>query len=225
MVERAKNTLKRYTSLSVAIDMLMKERITLISPSAWEDKNDIAFLEAYRAKRDIANVFAVCFTQAGETFHHWSVFAPGNEGVRVNIRKSSLLAGLRGSHCYSWGDVDYRTLEQMKEIDKISVYDLPFQKRFAFTDEDEFRILYDCNDPAERSHDIRLERKWITSITLSPWLHPALTDTMKEALKALPGCEDIKVQKTSLRDNGTWQKAIKRVVHETEQRGAHRRQG
>jgi len=225
MVERAKNTLKRYTSLSVAIDMLTKQRITLISPSAWEDKNDIAFLEAYRAKRGIANVFAVCFTQAPETFHHWSVFAPGNEGVRVNIRKSALLTPLRAMDCYAWGDVDYRTLDQMKEMEKISVYDLPFLKRYAYTDEDEFRILYDCNDPAERSHDIRLDRSWITSITLSPWLHPTLTDTLKEAISSLPGCQDITLKKTTLRDSGTWQKAIKRVVKETEQGGSHRRQG
>lgn len=223
MVERAKNTLKRYTSLSVALDMITNERIALISPSAWEDRNDIAFLEAYRAKRRIANVFAVCFTQAPETFHHWSVFAPGNEGVRVNIRKSSLLAELRHKDCYAWGDVDYRTLEQMKSIDSISVYDLPFQKRHAFTDEDEFRILYDSNVPSETCHHIRLDRSWITSVTLSPWLHPSLIESTKAAIKSMPGCEGLAIKRTTIRSNDSWQSAIKRVVDETEQSGSYRR--
>lgn len=225
MIDVHNNTLKRYTSLSVAIDMLMNERITLISPSSWEDKNDIAFLEAYRAKRNIANVFAVCFTQSPETFHHWSVFAAGNEGVRINIRKNALLAPLQGQDCYAWGDVDYRTLEQMEGLEKISVFDLPFQKRAAYTDENEFRILYDCKDPAERSHDIHLNRSWITSITLSPWLHPSLIDTLKKAIRSLPGCSGIRLQKTTLRESEKWQKAIERAVHETEQEGARRRQG
>ena len=75
MVELASNTLKRFTSLAGALDMLMSERLTLLSPASWEDRNDIAFLEAYRTKRGVHHIFAMCFTQAPETFHHWSVFA------------------------------------------------------------------------------------------------------------------------------------------------------
>lgn len=223
MTERTKNTLKRYTSLSVAIDMLVEKRITLLNPSSWQDQNDIAFLEAYRIKRQIPAVYATCFTQAPETFHHWSVFANGNEGVRININKSKLLAGLRGKACYSWSDVEYKTFEELENLENLNVYDLPFLKRYAFSDEDEFRIVYDCSAADEICHDIELQPSWITSITLSPWLHPSLIDATKTAIKKLPGCDKILVKRTNIRNSDRWRDAIANVVAETGSDGVKRR--
>ncbi len=223
MTERSKNTLKRYTSLSVAIDMLVKERITLLNPSSWQDQNDIAFLEAYRIKRGLPAVYATCFTQAPETFHHWSVFANGNEGVRININKSKLLEKLRGKSCYSWSDVEYKTFDELENVQNLNIYDLPFLKRYAFAGEDEFRIVYDCSTPGEVCHDIELQRSWITSITLSPWLHPSLIDAMKTAIKSLPGCEKILVKRTNIRNSDRWKDAIASVVAETGNGGVKRR--
>ncbi len=224
MTERQTNTIKRYTSLSVALDMLVKERITLLNPSSWEDENDIAFLEAYRLKRKIPAVFATCFTHARETFHHWSVFANGHEGVRININKELLLEGLRVNPCYSWGEVEYKTYEQLESLKDLSVFDLPFLKRYAFTHEDEFRIVYDCPNTREKSHDITLKREWIKDITLSPWLHPALINPMKDAIKSLPNCGDITVKKTNLRNSERWKKAIANVAAESEPKGGRKRQ-
>nr|WP_244647383.1 DUF2971 domain-containing protein [Sphingomonas sp. CFBP 13728] len=204
--------------------MLVKERITLLNPSSWEDENDIAFLEAYRLKRNLPAVFATCFTQAPETFHHWSVFANGHEGVRINIDKEKLLEGLRKDPCYSWGEVEYKTYEQLENITDLSLFNLPFLKRYAFTHEDEFRIVYDCSDAKKKSHDIKLKREWIKDITLSPWLHPALIDPIKEAIKSLPHCKDLTIKKTNLRNSERWKKAIAHVAAESEPKGGRKRQ-
>jgi len=223
MTERTSNILKRYTSLAVAIDMLAEQRLTLMSPSHWQDKNDVYFMETYRARRRLANVFAVCFTQVAETYHHWSVFAGGNDGVRVNIDKAALLTSLADDRRYSWGTVGYKKLDQMERLRRISVYDLPFLKRFAFSDEEEFRLLFDSDDAEAAYHHVHLDRKWIKSITISPWLPENLANSLKLALKSLPGCQEVKITKTSLRDNAQWKGATDRVVHESEEIGSPHR--
>lgn len=212
-------SLKRYTTLSVAIDMLTEQRLTLLSPATWQDKNDIAFLEAYRAKREVANVFATCFTQASETYHHWGVFAGHSEGVRVNINKLRFLSSLRGMKGFLWNNVNYKTLDEMKALRQIDIYELPFFKRWAFRDEKEFRLLFECEDAAERFKSVELKREWITSVTLSPWLPENLVVSVKAALKSLPGCGKIRILSTSLRDNEGWKSASERVVNVSASRG------
>lgn len=206
--------LKRFTSLAVALDMLVEKRLTLLSPASWDDQNDIAFLEAYRQARGVQKVFAMCFTQAPETFHHWSVFAGGLEGVRVNIDKQALLQSLTDDPCYVWNDVGYRTLDQMAAARTIGVFDIPFFKRFAFRDELEFRLLYECADPKSVVHHVPIRRSWIKSITVSPWMPKTLFESVKTAIHSLDGCEKLKVQKTSLRENDRWKSATKRIVDE-----------
>lgn len=215
MTEPTNNTLKRFTSLAVAIDMLVSERITLLGPASWEDRNDIAFLEAYRAKRDVRHVFAMCFTQAPETFHHWGVFAKGMEGVRVNIDKKALLTSLQGQECFVWNDVQYLTLDQLDALRSISVFDLPFIKRFAFRDELEFRLLCECNDTDARQRDVPIQRSWIKSISASPWMPENLFQSVKSAIGALPGCKDVRFQRTTLRENSRWKRAVGRIVDES----------
>jgi hypothetical protein len=57
--------LRRYTNL------LKEQKITLLDPESWEDKNDSHFMSLYRKKKSLKSVLALCFTQASETFHHW----------------------------------------------------------------------------------------------------------------------------------------------------------
>ena len=216
MTEPTQHTLKRFTSLAVALDMLVERRLTLLSPKTWDDQNDIAYVEAYRLKRGVKKIFALCFTQAPETFHHWRVFASGLEGVRINIDKRELLESLEGDPCYVWNDVEYRTLEKMAAARAIDVFDFPFFKRWAFRDELEFRLLYECDEANAVVHHIPIERRWITSITLSPWMPKSLFDSVKTAINSVPGCAEIKVQKTNLREHDRWMGARKRIVEHGE---------
>jgi len=216
MAEGLSNILRRYTSLSVAIDMLTNQRLTLLSPATWQDTNDVEFMEAYRVRRELGSVLAACFTQTTETYHHWGVFAGSNEGVRIDLDRPALLASLNDDPCYIWRDVKYLTLEQIDAMTSIDVYDLPFLKRHAFKDELEFRLIYECDDSSARYHHVPIKRKWIKGITLSPWLPPTLIDSLKIALKSLPGCGDVRIQKTTLRDNPKWKRAVQRVVHSNE---------
>jgi hypothetical protein len=40
--------LKRYTTLSSALDVLENKRLTLLDPAKWDDRNDTYFIELYR---------------------------------------------------------------------------------------------------------------------------------------------------------------------------------
>ena len=214
MTEPTEKTLKRFTSLAVAIDMLVRRRLTLLNPAKWDDQNDVAFLEAYRKQREIPKVFAMCFTQAPETFHHWSVFAGGLEGIRINIDKLALLSSLRTNPCYAWNDVMYRTLDKMASITAISVYDIPFLKRYAFRDELEFRLLYECVDPKAMFHHVPIELEWIQSVTVSPWMPENLFESAKVTIRKIEGCEKLSIKRTTLRENNRWKRATRRIVPE-----------
>lgn len=211
MTERASNILKRYTSLSVAIDTLMNGRLTLLSPSSWQDRNDVAFMEGYRNACGLGGVLVACFTQAPETYHHWGVFAGGNEGVRLDFDKTALLRSLEGDDRYAWGDVRYLTLKQIAAR-RVSAGELPFLKRYAFKDEQEFRLLYRSEEPAPPFHHIPIRHEWVRGVTLSPWLPENLIEPIKQALRALPGCTRVRLQRTNLRDHAEWKKAIERAA-------------
>ncbi len=212
MTKSADTTLKRFTSLGIAIDMLVERRITLVSPERWDDRNDVALLEAYRKRRGVEKLYAMCFTQAPETYHHWSVFAGGLEGVRVNIDKLALLSSLKDNPRYVWNDVEYLTLEKMKTYRKIDVFDIPFFKRYAFRDELEFRLLYECGDKKKVVHHVPVQLDWIKGITVSPWMPTNLVDSLKAAIHSINGCERIRVTKTSLRENDRWKNASRRIA-------------
>ncbi|WP_449472604.1 hypothetical protein [Sphingobium chungangianum] len=214
LTEPSNTTLKRFTSLAAVLDMLVERRLTLLSPATWDDRNDTAYVEAYRQARGVEKIFAMCFTQAPETFHHWRVFSGGLEGMRVNIDKQALLRSLRNDPCYVWNDVEYRTLERMAAARTIDVFDIPFLKRYAFRDELEFRLLYECSDLNAPVHYVPIKRSWIKTITVSPWMPQSLFESVKTAIRSIDGCDRLKVQRTSLRENDRWKGAIKRIVGE-----------
>ena len=41
---------RRYTSLSILLDILKKKRLTLLDPQNWDDKNDAFYMELYKTK-------------------------------------------------------------------------------------------------------------------------------------------------------------------------------
>ena len=203
--------LKRYTSLPVAIDVLVNRRLSLLSPASWQDRNDVATMEGYRRALGLGQVLAACFTQAPETYHHWGVFAGGHDGVRLDIDKTALLASLSDDPRYVWADVDYLTLRQMAAR-PLTAAQLPFLKRHAFRDEREFRLLFRSDDAALALHHIPIDSSWVRGIALSPWLPDNLVDPVKAALRALPGCGHIRLLQTRLRDHAKWQKAVARAT-------------
>jgi len=204
--------LKRYTTLAAAVDMLVEQRLALLNPAKWDDTNDTHFLNAFKEIVGSRSLYAACFTQAPETYHHWQVFAHANEGVCVEFDRHALLKSLMEmSTAYRWGDVKYRTLAQLRLRKRINVYELPFLKRKGFIDEQEFRLLFHSRKPQMAAHYVTIERPWIRRIILNPWLSDPLFASMKSALRSIPGCSKVSILRTSLINNTEWKDACEKV--------------
>ena len=102
--------------------------------------------------------------------------------------------------------VSYKMLGDIKRGDRIDVVDLPFLKRAPYTDEMEYRAVYVSKNEDLDSLDLPFDLSWIKSITLSPWMPPVQKESVKQTLKSIPGCSDLKIVRSSLIENATWRK-------------------
>jgi hypothetical protein len=199
----SKTILRRYTDLPALIRVLKERKITLLDPQSWDDSNDSYYLKLYKEKKGLQAVLALCFTQASETYHHWRVFASGSSGVCVSFHRADLLTAVKGTPGLQPKAVKYLTLSQIRDKD-LAVKDLPFLKRYAFGNEDEFRMIFESESEALTSLDVDIPLECIDRVTLSPWLHPNLSDHVKALLRSIDGCPAMSFVRSTLIGNEEW---------------------
>lgn len=197
--------IRRYTDIPALIYLLKNEKITLLDPSTWDDKNDSYYLTLYKEKKKLFSVLALCFSDAQETYHHWKVFAGNNSGVCIRFKKALLLNSIKKVNNIKHGPVDYRLLKDLKK-NKPMISELPFIKRYAFRDECEYRIIYEEKTRSIKSKDIKIDLKCIHKIVLSPWMPKAIVKSVKELIKSITGCSEIEMFATSLNENRQWKR-------------------
>jgi len=203
--------LRRYTSLPVAIDMLVRKCATLLPYRHWVDENDRRALELYQNNLHYGFVGAMCLTQAAETFHHWQVFASGDAGVCVVFDRLTLERHFADRMHFKARPVQYMQMREIETIDAADLHDLPFLKRYGFRDEREFRILgYTVEQRPSLSFEII--PGLIRRIVFSPFTHPSLVDSARIALRAIPGWSGLTVHHSKLINNETWQAALSGFV-------------
>ena len=202
---RPAQVLRRYTSLAATIHLLQKKCITLIGPDSWDDKNDAHFMAEYKRITSSKTVLAICLAESGETYHHWRVFSPSSDGVCVEFDKKRLLHSCEGIKGLAHRKMEYLLIDTLKK--KKKDYDaelLPFLKRRPYEDEKEYRIVYRNKDTELHSKEVAVELSSINRITLSPWIHPTLRDSIQQTLKSIPGCSGIRVARSTLVGNDEW---------------------
>jgi hypothetical protein len=206
--------LRRYTTLASAIDLLLNKRLTFLKPKTWDDVNDTRFLERFCELSEYKTLFALCFTKAGETYHHWHNFTRSNEGVCIEFNGEILTSLLANSKDdgreYFWRDVEYVLVKDLEKMEAFDGYDLPFMKRHGFKAEEEFRII--CGFKEEKdTHSIPIPANAVTRIVLNPWVPKPLVEGLKTVLKSVDGWPRLKVINTTLIDNDAWKKAADRA--------------
>jgi hypothetical protein len=197
--------LRRYTDMPALLYLLNERKITLLDPASWPDSNDSHYLELYQKKMGLESVLALCFTQAHETYHHWRVFANGSSGVYIRFRRAELLKIIRAQPSIRTGTVKYLTLPEMRQK-TLAIRDLPFLKRYAFEQEEEFRIIYESKTAIKPTLDITIPLSCIERITLSPWLPHLLSRHIKQTLKSIKGCSELEIVRSTLIGNEEWKK-------------------
>jgi hypothetical protein len=195
--------LRRYTNIPALIHLLAAQKITLLDPVSWDDKNDSHFLSLYREKKSLTSVLALCFTQTTETYHHWRVFADGSSGVCITFDKAELLAAMKKHPGVTARAVRYLKLPDIRRR-RLKVGELPFLKRFPYEDEREFRIIYESSSVKASFLDIDIPLGCIRRITLSPWIPAVLTTDLKSIIRKIDGCARVKLARSTLIGNEQW---------------------
>ena len=202
---------RRYTDLTSAIDLLFRQRIVLLDPASWDDRNDSHFIEEYKAMRGAKSVLALCLSSVGETYHHWRVFCGHSSGVCIEFFQKELRELIKATSDVRHGKVQYMTLGRIKEA-TLALADLPFLKRYAFRHEAEFRLIYESMERDANNHEIKIPLSIIRGITLSPWLPVPLFDATREILRSIPGCDRIHINRSELISNEEWKQNADRLL-------------
>jgi len=210
----AKNRLLRYTNLPVLIDILSKQELTLLNPISWDDRNDSYYLEVYKTKKNLKTLLALCFSTKSETYHHWSVFSEGSSGVCIQFNKEKLLISLELDNIIKSDYVIYKMIRDLESRQPL-LEELPFLKRYAYKDEEEFRIIYCSNTDEMETKSIGIDIGCIDKIILSPWIPDPVVDTVKKVIKNIPECSNIKINKTRIIESKVWKDIAKRKLNQS----------
>lgn len=200
---KASTVLRRYTELPYLIDYLATGELFLPDPKSWDDRNDSFYLERYAELSGIDKTFALCLTEAPETYHHWKVFSSGASGVCIVFDKTKFLNAVNQIPALKAQPVKYKKMTDMRKA-SISKEDLPFIKRYPYRDEREFRLFIAPSRPVKTGFRIAVPKTAISEIVLSPWLAKTVSDHTKSLLNKIKGRSGIKVFRSTLVDNGEW---------------------
>lgn len=203
---------RRYTTLSSALDTLVHKRLVLLNPAKWDDTNDVEFMELYRAQADAKSVLALCCAMASETYHHWRVFTQGMEGVCIEFEKAALETAVDGHAGVVVGPVDYLRVRDLEALTPADAHRLPFVKREGYSDEREWRIVATCIDEPRLTLPIGVDLGSITRLVLNPWMPPVLADNLRAIIRGLPGCDRLKIEASALTNSARWKAAGKKIA-------------
>ena len=210
-VKTKKNkVLRRYTSLPALLHLLKNEKITLLSPATWDDRNDRFFMNEYKRRMKVKSVLALCFTTTNETYHHWKVFTNGSDGVRIDFKQEEFLAAIKKHKVIQARPVTYKKIAAISHL-RPKVSDLPFLKREPYGDERELRLVCVDRDEEIESKEFEIDLACIQRITLNPWLPESLVESVRSTIRLIGGeCETMEIYQTTLLENKKWKRAAMR---------------
>ena len=196
--------LNRFTTLPVLLDLLERKKLTLLDPKLWDDTNDSEVILAYKEKKGIKNLFAVCLAHGDETVHHWKTFSDGTSGCLIEFDAEKLfdiidkIPGLRHDK------ISYRKLLQIEKRDTIIDIDkMPFTKRWPYRCEEEYRIIVE-NNTEDTFFEIDITLDIIRRITISQHMPQPIYNTIKNYLRGLRGDPSSRINRSTLYENKRW---------------------
>lgn len=195
--------LRRYTSLPFLIDTLKWKRLTLVNPASWDDKNDSFFITTYKKRLGLKTVLALCFAEYHETSYHWQIYSGDINGVCIVFNKHALMNQIDNVQGIKPGYVEYKLLDELKDV---SFDRLPFTKRYGFSEEREFRILYVDREKSYSRKDIHIDLSCINRVMFNPWIPQHVYKSIRETIQDMNGMRKLKIQKSTLTNNKTWKK-------------------
>lgn len=204
--------IRRYTSIASVIDTLRRKQLALLDPQSWDDRNDSHFMSLYKEHKRANGLYALCATEAPETYHHWRVFGGKSEGACLEIRRAPLEESFAGDGRIRFGRVQYKKIAEVKALHASDRNNLPFLKRKPYEPECEYRIIAETEEPQAAALGVELTIAWITRIHLNPWLPKPLAESIKASMKEVPGCKSLSIIQTTMLENSSWKAAGDRLA-------------
>ncbi|MGO4033199.1 hypothetical protein AB2359_17565, partial [Vibrio cholerae] len=204
-------SLKRYTELPFLIDMLVTKEMALLNPETWDDRNDSFYIKQYAKVKGLKSTYALCLTEASETYHHWKIFSSGTSGIYVEFNRDQLLTSLENQTDLQTKSVEYKKITELREINP-ETDEFPFLKRIVFKDEQEFRLFVGSDTDLGPILRLKFDLASINRIVLSPWLPQSVADHVKSVIKNISGCSNIKVYRSTLVENEDWKSFAESVA-------------
>jgi hypothetical protein len=200
--------LRRYTTLSHLLDILITSEITFSNPDNWDDKNDQYGMKIYKDKKALKTLLAVCFTQGREAYHHWRVFCGKDDGVCIHFSRELFLPVFKPRDGFKHNDMQYKKLDNLDKIPP-QREDLPFLKRKGYIGEQEYRIIYENRQKMSEKR-VRFDINCIKKIRINPWVSDNGYEAIKETIITLPRYQKLKgrIFKSGLVTSDLWKRYI-----------------
>lgn len=212
MVTKLGDTLKRYTSIAAVVDMLCRKQLALLDPQTWDDRNDRYFMALYKEHAMAKGLYAACFTQVAETYHHWRVFGGAADGACVEFRRAAFEKHIAGNPDISADEVEYFYLKDAERITKGKPDRLPFMKRMGFEPEAEYRLIAKSGDEQAPALALPIDLKLIRQVYINPWIPESIYKSLKSVMREIDDCDHIKISRSGLIDSQRWKNAGNRIV-------------
>ncbi len=209
--------IRRYMPITALIDTLRRQKLAILNPESWDDRNDRLFMRVYKNHTKAGGLYGMCAALRGETYHHWKIFAGGASGVCLVLKRKPLEAYLDSRPLgprtkIRYDGVNYLTLDEVKKLSPNRIMELPFLKRYGFKDENEYRIVIETDADQLPAIFIDCPHKWIDTVYLNPWLYEDQAQSLTETIREMLGCEKLEVKRSQLIDSTTWRKAAERIA-------------
>lgn len=192
----------RFTTLPVLLDILSRQKLVLLDPSTWEDKNDSEVMAQYKKRMRLGSLLALCGSGGDETIHHWKTFADGISGCCVEFDLAKLAPFLDRTPGVRHGSVKYVRLRELKEF-SIPVKDMPFTKRWPYRCEAEYRILWE-GQTATKDFEIGFDLRAINRVTISQRMPEKIYATIRDSLRAAFRNPDQRINRSTIYQNKIW---------------------
>jgi hypothetical protein len=165
--------------------------------------NDSFFITTYKNRLKLQSVLALCFAEYHETYFHWKLYAGDACGICIEFDKDLLLSNLNCFTGIRFGYVRYKKLDELKGIE---LDQLPFTKRYGFSEENEFRILYEDKDNKFSRKDIPIDINCIRRVIFNPWIPQHVYKSNRDIIKKMCEVKQLNIIKSTINNNKTWKK-------------------
>jgi hypothetical protein len=198
------DTLKRYIELPYVLHTLASKRLALVSPQAWDDKNDAHHIECYRKRKKLKTLLAACLSEANQTYHHWRVFTTGASGACIEFHRDDFVKWVESNPSLKGNQVIYRTLASVRKKAPL-LNELPYLKREAYVDEKEYRVIFEGGSSKATIKEFDFPIALISCVRVNPWVPLTVARSIADMVRRIPGCDGLKLQRSTIVQSDEWQ--------------------